>query len=64
MQNKTKYVLFHEVSMYDSLPLQLPTMTFKRFRFLGVIIRASHLLDFKKPSRNLFLLNLHLHQLC
>ena len=79
-KNKTKYVLFHKVSMYDSLPSQLPTMTFnnietkrkKYIKFLGVIIdenltwknhievvenkisenigvlyRASHLLDFK-----------------
>ena len=24
---KTKYALFHKVTMYDSLPLQLPAMT-------------------------------------
>ena len=42
----TKYVLFHKVSMCDSLPLQLPTMTFNNtevkrenyIKFLGVII--------------------------
>ena len=41
-----KYVLFHKVSMCDSLPSQLPTMTFnnikikkeKSITFLGVII--------------------------
>ena len=77
---KTKYVLFHKVTMCDSLQLQLPTMTFDNIeikressvKFLGVIIdenltwknhievvenkisknigvlyRASHLLDFK-----------------
>ena len=77
---KTKYVLFHKVSMCDSLLSQLPTMTFNNIeikrensiKFLGVIIdenltwknhievvenkisknigvlyRASHLLDFK-----------------
>ena len=77
---KTKYVLFHKVSMCDSLPSQLPTMTFNNIeikrensiKFLGVIIdknltwknhvevvenkisknigvlyRASHLLNFK-----------------
>ena len=46
MRKKTKYVLFHEVSMYDSLPSQLPTMTFNNIeikrensiKFLGVII--------------------------
>ena len=27
MQKKTKYVLFHKVTMCDSLPLQLPPMT-------------------------------------
>ena len=80
MQKKTKYVLFHKVSMCDSLLSQLPTMTFNNIeikrensiKFLGVIIdenltwknhievvenkisknigvlyRASHLLDFK-----------------
>ena len=80
MQKKTKYVLFHKVSMCDSLPSQLPTMRFNNIeiksensiKFLGVIIdqnltwknhievvenkisknigvlyRASHLLDFK-----------------
>ena len=43
---KTKYVLFHKVSMCDSLPSQLPTMTFNNIeikrensiKFLGVII--------------------------
>ena len=43
---KTKYVLFHEVSMCDSLPSHLPTMTFNNIeikrensiKFLGVII--------------------------
>ena len=25
---KTKYVLFHKVSLYDSFPLLLPTMAF------------------------------------
>ena len=77
---KAKYVLFHKVSMCDSLPSQLPTMTFNNIeikrensiKFLGAIIdenltwknhievvenkisknigvlyRASHLLDFK-----------------
>ena len=77
---KTKYVLFHKVTMCFSLPLQLPAMTFNNIKikrensvkFLGVIIdedltwknhnevvenkisknigilyRASHLLDFK-----------------
>ena len=46
VQKKTKYVLFHKVSMCDSLPSQLPTMTFHNIeikrensiRFLGVII--------------------------
>ena len=46
MQKKTKYVLFHKVSMCDSLPSQLPTMTFNNIeikrensiKFLGVII--------------------------
>ena len=80
MQKKTKYFLFHKVSMCDSLLSQLPTMTFNNIKikrensikFLGVIIdenltwknhievvenkisknigvlyRASHLLDFK-----------------
>ena len=79
-KKKTKYVLFHKVTMCDSLPLQLPAMTFNNIemkrensvKFLGVIIdekltwknlievvekkisknigvlyRASHLLDFK-----------------
>ena len=79
-KKKTKYVLFHKVPMCDSLPLQLPTMTFNnieinikiQIKFLGVIIdenltwknhievvenkisknigvlyRASHLLDLK-----------------
>ena len=77
---KAKYLLFHKVTMCDSLPLQLPAMTFDNIetkrensvKFLGVIIdenltwkshievvenkisknigilyRASHLLDFK-----------------
>ena len=43
---KTKYVLFHKVTMCDSLPLQLPAMTFNNIeikrensvKFLGVII--------------------------
>ena len=43
---KVKYVLFHKVSMCDSLPSQLPTMTFNNveikrensIKFLGVII--------------------------
>ena len=43
---KAKYVLFHKVSMGDSLALQLPTMTFNKIeikrensvKFLGVII--------------------------
>ena len=43
---KTKYVLFHKVSMCDSLPSQLTTMTFNKIKikrensikFLGVII--------------------------
>ena len=42
---KKKYVLFHKVSMWDSLPSQLPTMTFNNIKikrensikFLGVI---------------------------
>ena len=79
-KKKTKYVLFHKVTMCDSLPLQLPAMTLNNIeikrensvKFLGVIIdenltwknhikvveskisknigvlyRASHLLDFK-----------------
>ena len=76
---KTKYVILHQVTIFDSLPLQLPAMTFNNIEikrensviFLGVIIdenltwknhivlenkisknigvlyRASHLLDFK-----------------
>ena len=76
---KTKYVILQKVTMFDSLPLQLPAMTFNNIEikrensviFLGVIIdenltwknhivlenkisknigvlyRASHLLDFK-----------------
>ena len=76
---KTKYVILHKVTMFDSLPLQLPAMTFNNIEikrensviFLGVIIdenltwknhivlenkisknigvlyRASHLVDFK-----------------
>ena len=43
---KAKYVLFHKVSMCDSLALQLPIMTFNKIeikrensvKFLGVII--------------------------
>ena len=43
---KTKYDLFHKLTMCDSLPLQLPTMTFKNIeikrensvKFLDVII--------------------------
>ena len=43
---KTKYVLFHKVTMCASLPLQLPVMTFNNIeikrenpvKFLGVII--------------------------
>ena len=43
---KTKYVLFHKVTMCDYLPLKLPTMTFNNIeikrensvKFLGVII--------------------------
>ena len=46
MQKKQIYVLFHKVSMCDSLPSQLPTMTFNNIeikrensiKFLGVII--------------------------
>ena len=46
MQEKTKYILFHKVSMCDSLQSQLPTMTFNNIeiktensiKFLGVII--------------------------
>ena len=45
-KNKIKYVLFHEVSMCDSLPSQLPTMTLNNIeikrensiKFLGVIV--------------------------
>ena len=87
--------------MCDSLPSQLPTMTFNKessikkensikkgnsikfpgvtidenltwrnhtevvenkiFLKIGVLYRASHLLDLKKPSKNLFLLHSHLH---
>ena len=80
LAKKTKYVLFHKVTMCDSLPLQLPAMTLSNIeikrensvKFLGVIIdenltwknhtevveikisknigvlyKASHLLDFK-----------------
>ena len=79
-KQKTKNVLFHKVSMYDSLPSQLPTMTFNSIEIkrensikfldiiidenltwknhievvenkisknIGVLYRASHLLDFK-----------------
>ena len=79
-KQKTKNVLFHKVSMYDSLPSQLPTMTFNSIKIkrensikfldiiidenltwknhievvenkisknIGVLYRASHLLDFK-----------------
>ena len=43
---KTKYVILHKVTMFDSLPLQLPAMTFNNIEikrensviFLGVII--------------------------
>ena len=46
MQKKNKNVLFHKVLMCDSLPSQLPTMTFNNIeikrknsiKFLGVII--------------------------
>ena len=46
MQKKTKYFLFHKVTMCDSLPLQLPAKTFNNIeikrensvKFLGVII--------------------------
>ena len=31
---------------------------------IGVLYRASHLLDFKNLSKNLFFLHSHLHQLC
>ena len=49
MQKKTKYVLFHKVSMCDSLPSQLPPMTFNNIeikrensiKFLGVIIEEN-----------------------
>ena len=49
MQKKTKYVLFHKVTMRDSLPLQLPTMTSNNIeikrenfvKFLGVIIHEN-----------------------
>ena len=91
-KKKTKYVLFHKVTMCDSLPLQLPAMTFNNIeikrensvKFLGFIIdesltwknhievvenkisknigvlyRASHF----KPSKSLFFLHSHLHQL-
>ena len=45
-KKKTKYGLFHKVSICDSLPSQLPTMTFNKIeikrensiKFLGVII--------------------------
>ena len=45
MQKKTKYLLFHKVSICDSLLSQLPTMTFNNIKikrensikFLGVI---------------------------
>ena len=48
-QKKTKDVLFHKVTMCDSVPLQLPTMTFNNIeikkensvKFLGVIINES-----------------------
>ena len=32
---KTKYVLFHKVTMFDSLPLLLPTMTFNNIEIKG-----------------------------
>ena len=31
---------------------------------IRVLYRAIHVLDFKKPSKNLFLLHSHLYQLC
>ena len=79
-KKKTKYVLFHKVSMCNSLPLQLPTTIFNKIEIkrensvkfldviidenltwknhievvenrisknIGVLYRASHLLDFK-----------------
>ena len=82
--------------MCDSLPSQLPTMTFNNIEIkiessikflgdiidenltwknhikvvenkisknIGVLYRASYLLDFKN-SKNLFLLHSRLHQLC
>ena len=46
---KTKYVLFHQVTMCDSLPLQLSTMTFNNIeikrensvKFLSVVINEN-----------------------
>ena len=35
LNEKKKYVLFHKVSMYDSLPLQLRTMTFDNIEILS-----------------------------
>ena len=79
MQKKTKYVLFHKVTMCDSLPLQLPTMTFNNIeikrensvKFLGVIIDENltwknhiEVVSFQKPSKNLFLFHSRIHQLC
>ena len=44
-KEKTKFDLFHKVTMHDSLPLQLPTVTFNNIeikrensvKFLGVM---------------------------
>ena len=46
LNEKKQYVLFHKVSICDSLPSQLPTMTFNNIeierensiKFLGVVI--------------------------
>ena len=83
---KTKGVLFKKVSMRDSLPSQLPTITFnnikirensikflgiiidenltwknhidvaknKIFKYIGVLYRASHLLDFQNLLKTYF----------
>ena len=92
-KKKTKYVLFHKVSICDSLLSQLPTMIFNNIeiksensiKFLGVIIdenltwknhtevaenkisknigvlyRASHLLDFKNLLKIYFSFT-HIH---
>ena len=45
---KTKYDLFHKVTMHDSLHLQLPTMTFNNIeikrensvKFLGIMEKS------------------------